>query len=695
MDDGGASIPCPVCNYDLRKFELVTRAAHVEACLNPPKRFKGSWSHRVATKSTTKTTKTNGTANGSSSKIKREVSVDQQMLIKRKVSVKQEVLDDDDVSIVEVKKEPTPSTGLPIKQEAKPSTSISVKQEATTTVKREGTTTPKTTNLKSLPPKAQEQHKFTNKPQTTPSLTKQIKPPKTLVLRGRAKRDIPPVKIMTFQTGYATPYTIAVDAFNFNPHPIIDTYVLTHFHGDHYGGISKQWSYQRVFGDDPDYDNDAKYRHIILCTRITGELLTMRFSVDPRFIQPLELDTRYCLRHYTPDGVKTVEVPSLDTTTAGLYVTPILANHCPGAGIFLFETITTSGSRHYQLHCGDFRVSHAMLMNPALQPFHRQLTLEKVYLDTTYMSPEYIFPKQETVCETVADLFHTLCNKDDVYSEWFGGKRQARITDMLFNAAARKKKKKFLVLVGTYLIGKEKLAIAILRKMNCPIYVLTVMSRNDKGAILATYHDEYLDLVMTTDELGGDGPHQVVVHLVPMSIVGKTDEMCKYFNHNGYQDHFEHCIGIRPTGWSFVPGSRGIADKEGAYVAAKVPKTLATRTEYNSDAILSQSPKPAPAAKKRANPEITVFRVYSVPYSEHLSFRELAFFVVFLNIKQVIPTVNEQLAATKMAQIIAQWQLARSVRELAQSVDYAEVADIFGVDEDLVESLAKLSLDDF
>lgn len=564
------------------------------------------------------------------------------------------------------------------------------------TVKEENASRSKTTTkaAQKLPPKAQEQRKFTNKTAAPPPTTaKVIKPPKTLVLRGRAKRDIPPVKIMTFQTG-ADPYNIAVDAFSFNPHPTIDTYVLTHFHGDHYGGISKKWSYERVFGDDQDYDNDAKYRHIILCTRITGELLTMRFSVDPRFIQPLELDTRYCLRHYTAEGVIPVELPSQDTT-AGLYVTPILANHCPGAAIFLFETITTTGSHHYQLHCGDFRVSHAMLMNPALQPFHRTLTLDKVYLDTTYMSPEYTFPKQETVCETVADLFHDLVHKDDIYAEWFGGKRQARITDMLLNATVRKKKKKFLVLVGTYLIGKEKLALAILRKMNCPIFVLTVMSRDDKGAILATYHDEYLDLVVTTDDLGGDGPHQVVVHLVPMSIVGKTEDMCKYFTHNHYQDHFEHCIGIRPTGWSFVPGSRGIADKEAAYVTGSVPQTLESRTEYSSDSILSQSPKPAPAAKKRANPEINMFRVYSVPYSEHLSFRELAYFVVFLNITKVIPTVNEKLAATKMAAIIAQWQLARSVRELALTVDHNEVADIFGVDVSIVDSLARLSLDDF
>ena len=74
-------------------------------------------------------------------------------------------------------------------------------------------------------------------------------------------------------------YQVAVDAFCFAPHDTINQYFLTHFHADHYGGISKKWAYERVFGNDEDafnnqtfdFDDDSIYKKIIYCTGITGD----------------------------------------------------------------------------------------------------------------------------------------------------------------------------------------------------------------------------------------------------------------------------------------------------------------------------------------------------------------------------------------------------------------------------------------
>jgi DNA cross-link repair 1A protein len=112
-----------------------------------------------------------------------------------------------------------------------------------------------------------------------------IEPPKS-VNPSRRRLPIPRLKILSFPVDSTNYYEISVDAFNFAPHNTIKQYILTHFHSDHYGGISKKWSYERVFEDD-DYSNHEKYRRIIYCTKITGRLLTLRFKVDPRFIMAM------------------------------------------------------------------------------------------------------------------------------------------------------------------------------------------------------------------------------------------------------------------------------------------------------------------------------------------------------------------------------------------------------------------------
>ena len=72
---------------------------------------------------------------------------------------------------------------------------------------------------------------------------------------------------------------------------------------------------------------------------------------------------------------------------AGVEVTLVDANHCPGAVQFLFRL--PSGERY--VHCGDMRFSPKLLDSPLLAAY-RNCTA--VYLDTTYCNPRFTFPPQ-------------------------------------------------------------------------------------------------------------------------------------------------------------------------------------------------------------------------------------------------------------------------------------------------------------
>lgn len=473
------------------------------------------------------------------------------------------------------------------------------------------------------------------------------------LLPSSKRYEIPELKVLRFYASPSQEYCVSVDAFNYKPHELIRQYFLSHFHSDHYGGITKRWSLERTI--------DSK---IIYCSSITARLLTIRFNIDPKFIFDMENDKRYIVQCYTDGDIEHGGKLSEDTLP-GLYVTLIDANHCPGAVIFLFESVPFRGEATFYLHCGDFRINATMLNHPLLAQFHLNGSrkLAKVYLDTTYMNPSYNFPKQEQVCSSIANFVSDIVENKEMTKDSFGKSLQSRITQFL-SSSTPQKKKKCLVLVGTYLIGKERIAMSILKQLGgCPIFVSNINSRGDKLDIVKAFQHEYLDSVLTDDPLG-NSDHPVVVHLVPMKIVGTLKELTSYFNFNKYHDSFERCVGLRPTGWTFQSGSKDNSETPENIPESSVGPTqdtiqlLKTSLSFTSQDILRQNPY---TAKKYAKFDPSTYRVLSLPYSEHLSFRELCYFVVFLRIGQVIPTVNTHNpeSAKRMADIIASWEELR------------------------------------
>ncbi|CAK6436091.1 unnamed protein product [Pipistrellus nathusii] len=143
-----------------------------------------------------------------------------------------------------------------------------------------------------------------------------------------------------------------VDAFQYGVVEGCTAYFLTHFHSDHYAGLSKNFTFP------------------IYCSEITGNLLKNKLHVEEQYIHPLPMDTE-CI-------VNGVKVVLLD------------ANHCPGAVMILFYL----PNGHVVLHTGDFRADPTMERS-----LLGGLKVHTLYLDTTYCSPEYCFPSQQEVIQ--------------------------------------------------------------------------------------------------------------------------------------------------------------------------------------------------------------------------------------------------------------------------------------------------------
>ena len=160
---------------------------------------------------------------------------------------------------------------------------------------------------------------------------------------------------------------LSVDAFNWGELPGVKYYLLSHFHSDHYIGLSKKWK-QRV-----------------ICSSITKRLVQNKLKVNPDMMTTLD--------------------PGETKKYGDCLVTAVEANHCPGAVMFIIKL--TSGTT--VLHTGDFRASPDMESYPEF--WQLDFRVDTLYLDTTYCRPEYDFPSQADVIQKTVELVKEFINK--------------------------------------------------------------------------------------------------------------------------------------------------------------------------------------------------------------------------------------------------------------------------------------------
>ncbi|KAI7877093.1 DNA repair metallo-beta-lactamase-domain-containing protein [Mucor mucedo] len=368
-----------------------------------------------------------------------------------------------------------------------------------------------------------------------------------------------------------------VDAFNFGKISDCDGYFLTHYHSDHYGGLKSKWSHGPIY-----------------CSQVTANLVKQELGVDRRYVHPLPMNELY-------------PIPGSNVTIA-----LIDANHCPGSVLFLFIVKMPDGSQVRHLHTGDFRASPRMCLHPLIrQPDNPPINC--LYLDTTYLNPQYAFPAQEECIHAVCELVKRELNpekeietkKASLLDNWI---KKTPDPMNLLNPSSTPNKSRVLIVVGTYTIGKERVFFNIAKMLKCKIY-----ASPKKAKILLCQEDEELKSMMTSN------PMEAQVHVGFLRDI-RGDIMSNYLR--DHQTHFDSLIAFKPTGWTYKSSSSQTSDMKLAPLSHIILPP--------SDRTLHISPY-----YDRGN-----IKLFGVPYSEHSSFRELASFIASLKIFHIIPTVN-------------------------------------------------------
>lgn len=405
---------------------------------------------------------------------------------------------------------------------------------------------------------------------TTKSKKRQTPQRKPSVKRGKKQKPpIPEHKILNFNNDANI---IAVDAFCYAPNDQISVYLLTHFHSDHYGGLSKSW-----------FDvSGAKY---VLCTPVTGKLLTQRYGMGES-----------CQLLETPLG-EWIGIPQSE-----IEVLALDANHCPGAGIFIIKC-----KEDIYLHCGDFRVCASMIDRLKGYQF------KKCYLDTTYLDPMYSFPKQNDV---VMNTSQWIKEKVMNYKS-----NQLRIFDYIKPNGSSNE---FLIVVGSYSIGKERLALSIAKALDSKIFCT-----KDRFKTMSTY-----DWPELTTRLDTESPLECNVHLVSMGKTNK-DLMKEYLGL--HSSKFKSVLVVYPTGWSFNWRKKDDTN-EGDDAKTELGKFIETDSGKEIE-IMKRTLEGGFNVNKKQ--DFITYRKVTVPYSEHSSFRELFYFVNLLRCDEWITTVNK------------------------------------------------------
>ena len=438
-------------------------------------------------------------------------------------------------------------------------------------------------------------------------------------------------------------FSICVDAFRYGAVEGCQAYFLSHFHSDHYIGLTSHWCHGPIY-----------------CSRVTGNLVRQQLRVDPKWVVDLEFEEKR-------------EVSGAN----GVEVTMIPANHCPGSSLFLFEKIVGKGKNpkvQRVLHCGDFRACRAHIEHPLLRPNvidaisgkSKQQKIDVCYLDTTYLNPKYAFPSQQNVIQACADMCVSL-NKSRVDGQdgWEQMKRTRAGSGMVKfvrkesdppikqedeqddapngddmdatkvsppGASNKQPRGRLLVIVGTYSIGKERICLGIAQALDSKIYAPA-----GKQRICACLEDGELNARLTSN------PREAQVHMTPLFEI-RADTLDDYLK--DYRDCFSRAVGFRPSGWNYRPPNSRFVESPSV---ATVLNSENWKSSYSMRELVSQR-----GSTSRAS-------CFGVPYSEHSSFRELTMFCCALRIEKVIPTVNVGSAKSrgKMKEWCERWAVEK------------------------------------
>eukprot|EP01079_Euglenida_sp_SAG-EU17-18_P002971 gene2971-582_t len=305
-----------------------------------------------------------------------------------------------------------------------------------------------------------------------------------------------------------TPH-FTVDGFRF-VRPSCKHYFLSHFHADHYDGLTSRFKAGTIY-----------------CSKITGidhapallaaGLVTKQLRVKPPTLQVLE-DTQ---------------------TIEGVEVSLVDAHHCPGAVIFVFGTPTGT-----HVHTGDFRYHPSMAFAPALA-------------SRTVTAPADVGQRPGDVHQPASCLFMALpCIPVSpnllypVFKAHHPWHSQANTVDKIVDLAHAAWWSQGVVLVGTYTIGKEKVLLGLHRRYGLRIgvtkqkHALLGISGFDMEVFVPEGHPEYRTLKA----------YAVPMRLLGWRAVGELLESNTLSTTGRALSEYSQVAAVQPTGWSMNAG---------------------------------------------------------------------------------------------------------------------------------------------
>ena len=289
--------------------------------------------------------------------------------------------------------------------------------------------------------------------------------------------------------------SIYVDAFHYASSALPQTHFLSHFHSDHYGGITKAWNNGKLY-----------------CSLPTAKLVESQLGVDKNYLHPLPMETPVVIDCYD----KLVTVKLLD------------ANHCPGAVMFLFNI----GSKTV-LHVGDMRWDRAVMISNSLL---KELAsghasrIDELYLDTTYCEEKYAsMPTQKEAISAAVKM------------------AGAEIEDLSRNACPP------LLLFGSYTIGKERIYLSVARELKSKVFVTP---KKFKILSLALgFSPVKMRTLFTTDKSEAGIWIVPMGHCNFKTMMQYLDE-ANARSKGLCSRKFSRVVAFRPTGWTFAPTTK-------------------------------------------------------------------------------------------------------------------------------------------
>jgi len=381
------------------------------------------------------------------------------------------------------------------------------------------------------------------------------------------------------------------------------SFILTHYHADHYTGLPK--------------NNKYKGPALIHCTPVTGALLRQVHGVTSDLIVEHPYGITWTHTHCnvidTQLATVTSEAAAAPYSTHTAAVTEITfydANHCPGAAIIIARLPNSDGKCH--LHTGDMRYHEKFMEYPLLKDAVQNKKIDRLYLDTTYGHPKHTFPTQQTSVNFIASQVTDLLEPNQLPEQTKGPPKQSIATISPHDPSHDQYKT--LVLLSCYSIGKEKVLWAAATQSNQMVYVNDAKFKKLQCITGHTHIDPSSGLL----DLCTQDPTQSDLHVIPMGTAGK---MFPYFipNYQGCAKYANKCnngytrvVAFIPTGW-------------------------AEASNYNKKNSVSKQDVTVLSAEQISS--VINVEIRLVAYSEHSSFGELRSFVEFLRPKKIIPTV--------------------------------------------------------